>query len=83
MARLTLFSPARLKRQRNPEKKRAEKISEYNEAMVNPYIAASLGYVDDIILPSETRWRVHEALVALDGKKTAKGPAKKHGNMPL
>ena len=72
-----------IKKAKDPEKKRAEKISEYNEAMVNPYIAASMGYVDDIILPSETRWRVYEALAALDGKKTAKGPAKKHGNMPL
>ena len=77
-----IFS-ADIKKAKNPEKKRAEKIAEYNEAMVNPYIAASLGYVDDVILPCETRWRVYEALAALDGKKTAKGPAKKHGNMPL
>ena len=77
-----IFS-SEIKKAEDQEGKRAEKIAEYNEAMVNPYIAASLGYIDDIILPGETRWRVFETLSALEGKKTAPVPAKKHGNMPL
>ena len=66
----------------NPEQKRAEMIAEYNDAMMNPYVAASLGYVDDIILPGETRRRVFEALTVLWGKKVS-NPEKKHGNIPL
>ena len=77
-----IFS-SEIKNSENPDQKRAEKIAEYNEAIVNPYIAASMGYVDDIIMPCETRRRVYEALSALEGKKTAPIPAKKHGNMPL
>ncbi len=66
----------------NPEEKRAEKIAEYNETMMNPYYAASRGYVDDIIMPHETRQMVINALLALEGKKIDK-PKKKHGNIPL
>jgi len=66
----------------DPVARRAEKITEYNEAMMNPYVAASLGYVDDVILPSETRWRVFEAFISLEGKKPS-NPDKKHGNIPL
>ena len=71
-----------IKRAEDPEQKRAEVIAQYNEAMMNPYVAASLGYVDDVIIPSETRRRVFEALFALGGKKESI-PKKKHGNMPL
>ena len=76
-----IFS-AEIKKAANPEKRRAGLIAEYNNAMMNPYAAASLGYVDDVILPSETRGRVFEALTALEGK-TFSSPKKKHGNIPL
>jgi len=66
----------------DPAAKRVEKIAEYNDAMMNPYVAASLSYVDDVILPSQTRWRVFDAFTALEGK-IVKNPDKKHGNIPL
>ena len=71
-----------IKKAKDPEKRRAQLIAEYNNAMMNPYVAAALGYVDDIILPSETRRRVFESFAVLEGKK-ASLPNKKHGNIPL
>lgn len=62
--------------------RRKEKIAEYQETMMNPYVAASRGYVDDVIMPSETRKRVISALEAFRGKRVQKIP-KKHGNIPL
>ena len=58
------------------------KMEEYRESMMNPYVAASRGYVDDIILPSETRKRVISAFQALEHKHIER-PRKKHGNIPL
>jgi propionyl-CoA carboxylase beta chain len=55
---------------------------EYEETFANPYVAAGRGYVDDVILPSETRPRVVAALRMLEGKRD-RNPAKKHGNIPL
>jgi acetyl-CoA carboxylase carboxyltransferase component len=55
---------------------------EYEETFAHPYVAAGRGYVDDVILPSETRPRVVAALRMLEGKRD-RNPAKKHGNIPL
>ena len=66
----------------DPAAKRKEKIAEYQEAMMNPYVAAARGYVDDVILPGETRKRVISAFEALAGKRVDR-PKKKHGNIPL
>ena len=71
-----------IKNAENPAEKRQEKIDEYQEAMMNPYVAASRGYVDDVILPEQTRQRVISALFALEGKQDPR-PQKKHGNIPL
>ncbi|MCD6498632.1 MAG: methylmalonyl-CoA carboxyltransferase [Deltaproteobacteria bacterium] len=62
--------------------KRAEKVAEYEELFSNPYVAASRGYVDDVILPRETRIRLADALEVLMHKREAR-PAKKHGNIPM
>ena len=66
--------------------KRAEaaqqKIDEYNEKFCNPYNAAEYGYIDDVIEPRNTRFRVIRALEQLDGKMQDK-VWKKHDNMPL
>lgn len=62
--------------------KRQEKIEEYRNTVANPYIAASRGYIDDVIEPSETRKRITSAFDMLAGKREQK-PAKKHGNIPL
>ena len=61
---------------------REQKIEEYRQKFANPYVAASRGYVDDIIEPDSTRPRIISALEMLAGKKEAR-PAKKHGNIPL
>jgi len=61
---------------------RARLIAEYEDRFANPYIAAARGYVDEVILPSETRVRVAGALALLENKRQTV-PAKKHGNIPL
>jgi acetyl-CoA carboxylase carboxyltransferase component len=61
---------------------REEKIREYREKFSNPYIAASRGYVDDVIEPAATRIRVAGALEMLTSKREVR-PSKKHGNIPL
>lgn len=63
-------------------KLRAEKKAEYEELFSNPYQAAEKGYIDDVIEPRNTRFRVIRALEALAGKKQSI-PAKKHDNLPL
>jgi len=66
----------------DPDKLRQELIEEYNETYANPYIAAGLGYLDDVIEPADTRRHLIMALNNLQGKKQQL-PAKKHGNIPL
>jgi propionyl-CoA carboxylase beta chain len=61
---------------------RARLVAEYEDALVNPYDAARLGYVDAVIAPSQTRDQVARALRALATKRAGL-PAKKHGNIPL
>jgi len=60
----------------------AEKVNEYNEKFANPYQAASYGYIDDVIEPRNTRFRVIRAFQALQTKKVV-NPLKKHSNIPL
>jgi len=64
------------------EAERRQLAKEYEEQFAHPYIAAARGYVDDVILPSETRPRVISALEMLSGKREI-NPRKKHGNIPL
>jgi len=61
---------------------RAEKIDLYRTKFSNPYVAASKGYVDDIIEPSSTRVRIISSLEMLSGKRDVV-PSRKHGNIPL
>ncbi|HEY3873524.1 MAG TPA: acyl-CoA carboxylase subunit beta [Actinocrinis sp.] len=61
---------------------RAELITEYEDALLNPYIAAERGYVDSVIEPSQTRVHITRALRTLRTKR-AEMPPKKHGNIPL
>jgi len=60
----------------------ADKISEYENLFSNPYQAAKYGYIDDVIEPRNTRFRICRALAQLANKKVT-NPAKKHGNIPL
>ena len=61
---------------------REQLVADYQERLANPYLAAARGYVDEVILPSETRARVVGALSLLEGKRQSL-PPKKHGNIPL
>ena len=67
---------------KDPEARRAELITEYEDTLANPYIAADRGYVDAVIPPSHTRIQVTKALRVLANKRQTL-PPKKHGNIPL
>jgi len=66
----------------NPAQARAEKIQDYKDRFATPYIAASRGYVDDVIEPSTTRQRLISAFDMLASKRETR-PSKKHGNLPV
>jgi acetyl-CoA carboxylase carboxyltransferase component len=66
----------------DPKKMRAEKIKEYENLFSNPYCAASRGYIDAVIEPSQTRSRLIESLELLCNKREIR-PPKKHGNIPM
>ncbi len=61
---------------------RAKFIAEYRERFANPYKAASLGYIDEIIRPRDTRWTIIRSLRTLKNKRQTNLP-RKHGNIPL
>ena len=74
-----------IKSMENPEDRAnfvTEKEQEYTEKFANPYNAAKYGFIDDVILPRNTRFRVIRALQALATKKDT-NPPKKHSNIPL
>src|SRR5690554_4941618 len=66
----------------DPVARKAELVSEYREKFANPYVAAARGFIDDVIMPSETRPRLINALEMLQNKRDS-NPPKKHGNIPL
>lgn len=63
-------------------KRKAELVAEYRERFANPYVAASRGYIDDVIEPRETRQRLINGLEMLSNKRDS-NPPKKHGCIPL
>jgi propionyl-CoA carboxylase beta chain len=66
----------------DPAAKWAEKEAEYAEAFAHPYRAAARGYVDEVIVPSETRGKLIKAFAMLENKVVS-APKRKHGNIPL
>jgi propionyl-CoA carboxylase beta chain len=66
----------------DPAQRLEEKIDEYTNKFANPYLAASMGYVDEVIAPNETRSKLISAFKMLENK-VANLPRKKHGNIPL
>ena len=66
----------------DPDAKRAELMEAYEDTLLNPYIAAERGYVDAVVMPSETRQHIVRGLRALRNKREVL-PPKKHGNIPL
>jgi propionyl-CoA carboxylase beta chain len=61
---------------------RAQKVAEFRDKFANPYVAASRGFIDEVIRPRQTRRRLITALATLETKRD-KNPPKKHGNIPL
>lgn len=70
------------KKQEDPAAFLTDKENEYTELFANPYVAAKYGYIDDVIEPRNTRFRIIRALEQLRNKRQTL-PAKKHGNIPL
>ncbi len=66
----------------DPEKERERLVKEYRRTFANPYRAAELGYIDEVIFPEDTRYKIITALESLLNKREVR-PPKKHGNIPL
>jgi propionyl-CoA carboxylase beta chain len=66
----------------DPAAERARYVAEYRDKLANPYVAASRGYVDEVIEPRTTRRRLIAALSRLETKRDH-NPPRKHGNIPL
>jgi acetyl-CoA carboxylase carboxyltransferase component len=66
----------------DPDTRRKELIEDYKQRFANPYIAASRGFIDDVIDPRETRVKIIRSLEMLENK-TDSNPPRKHGNIPL
>ena len=66
----------------DPVARRTELVAEYRQRFANPYVAASAGFIDNVIVPHETRTRLINILEMLQNKR-ASLPPKKHGNIPL
>jgi propionyl-CoA carboxylase beta chain len=71
-----------LQRAEDPEAARQRLIADYKQKFANPYVAAARGYIDDVIDPRDTRWKIIRGLEILRNK-TDTTPPKKHGNIPL
>jgi propionyl-CoA carboxylase beta chain len=65
-----------------PDERRQKLMDDYKARFANPYSAAERGYIDDVIIPHETRPRLIQALETLQTKRVP-GPKRKHGNIPL
>jgi propionyl-CoA carboxylase beta chain len=66
----------------DPEARRAELVAEFRDKFANPFVAASRGFVDEVIQPRTTRAKLIAALGSCDNKRD-RNPARKHGNIPL
>ncbi len=66
----------------DPVARKDELVEHYRDTFANPYRAAELGYVDEVLLPRNTRARLIEAFDSLENKRD-RNPPKKHGNMPI
>jgi propionyl-CoA carboxylase beta chain len=72
-----------IKKAKDPEALRQEKIKEYEDTFSTPYFAASKQYVDAVIRPEDTRSTIINALLMLENKKEEPRAWRKHGNIPL
>lgn len=81
-AAVNIIHRNQLKDADDPDQLRADLVKDYEDRLINPYVAAGRGLVDDVIDPSETRQKVIRALEMLDNKREVL-PPKKHGSIPL
>ncbi len=81
-AAVLIVNRRELEKASNVEERRQELIREYKEQFANPYVAAARGFIDDVIDPRDTRFKIIRALEMLRNKSDS-APAKKHGNIPL
>ncbi len=72
-----------IKEAENPEEAKAKRIKEYDEIYENPYVGAERGYIDDVIMPSDTRKMINKALDMLENKTVATRPWRKYSNINL
>lgn len=79
---VSIIGKREIEKAENPTEKKEELLNAYNDKFMNPYIAAEHGYVDEVILPEETREKIANAFKMLKTKERAL-PRKKHGNIPL
>ena len=79
---VNIISREEIKAADEPEAERKRLVEQYREKFANPYKAAEMGYIDDVIDPADTRPRLIGALSMLAGKRDV-NPPKKHGNIPL
>ena len=66
----------------DPDALRTARVAEFREKFANPYVAASRGFIDEVIHPRQTRSKLIAALAGLETKRD-RNPPKKHGNIPL
>jgi propionyl-CoA carboxylase beta chain len=71
-----------LSQAKDPQTFKAEKVEEFRRTLANPYVAARKGFIDAVIMPSQTRRQLVNALGVLANKRDT-NPPKKHGNIPL
>ena len=67
----------------DPDSERVRLVEQYEENYMNPYIAAEKGYIDEVILPEETRRKIRSAFEALKLKDRNEAGFREHGNIPL
>ena len=79
---MKIFKSLKEKTPEEAKQLRGELIADYEDKFSNPYQAAAAGFIDEVILPSETRQRLIATLDMLRNKQST-SPAKKHGNIPL
>ena len=79
---VNIISRKEIKEAKNPNDERARLIKNYETQFNNPYVAAEVGYIDEVIEPAMTRKRLIDSLEMLKNKRDT-NPPKKHGNIPL
>jgi propionyl-CoA carboxylase beta chain len=73
---------SQIEKAKDPVAEKAKLVEEYRRTFANPFKAAELGYIDEVLMPRETRPRLISSLKALENKRE-KNPPRKHGNIPL